>query len=178
MWCFIHKRNISRAIDTGKPPAGLTRRHLEKCSSCREFSRDTRDLEKRLAADAAALTARSDASLAGRVISTVAAAGHSGSLSPAPNRPTEFRLRPAWAAAASLAVVVGISLIWMVSAPPSKMPPLEPLFNLEGSQTYLESALQKAESPYQEEILELRQTVERTADYLLSRLDVNLGPEN
>ena len=178
MWCFIHKWNISRAIDAARPPAKLTRRHLERCAACREFSRINRDLEKRLAADAAALTAASDPSLAGRLISTVAAAGHTDSLSPAPSRPTLFRLRPAWAAAASLAAVVGVCFIWIVSSPPAKMPPLEPLFRLEGSQAYLESALQKAESPYQEEIQELRQTIETTADYLLSRLDVRLGPEN
>jgi hypothetical protein len=178
MWCFIHKWNISRAVDSGKLPTGLTRRHLEKCASCREFSRVSRDLGKRLADDAAALIDSADASLTGRVISTVAAAGHDDSLSPAQSRPRFFHLRPVWAAAASLALVVGISLIWVLTSHPAKMPPLDPLFKLDGPRAYIESALQKAEAPYQKEVLELKQALESTADYLVSRLDVNLGPKN
>jgi hypothetical protein len=178
MWCSIHKWNISRAIDSGKPPAGWTRRHLEKCASCREFSRVSRDLEKRLAADAPVLIGSADATLAGRVIPKVAAAGPNDSLSPAQGRTSPYRLRPAWAAAASLVVVVGISLIWVVTSHPAKIPPLDPLFKLDGPRAYIESALQKAEAPYQEEVLELKKTLESTADYLVGRLDVNLGPGN
>ena len=100
MWCFIHKWNISRAIDSGKPPAGLTKRHLDRCASCREFSRLSGDLEKRLATDAAALIEGADSSLAGRVMPTAAVGGPVESLSPAPSRPRFFRLRPVWAAAA------------------------------------------------------------------------------
>jgi hypothetical protein len=177
MWCFIHKWNISRAIDSGRTPAGLTRRHLEKCASCREFDRLSQGLEKRLAADASALLGSADPSLAGSMKSKITAGAHVESRSPAPPNPKANRLRPAWAAA-SLAVLIGISLIWTVTSHPTKMPPLDPLLRLEGPRGYLETALQKAESPYQEEILELKQAIESTADYLLSRLDVNLGPEN
>jgi hypothetical protein len=178
MWCFIYKWNISLAIDSGRTPAGLTKRHLKRCASCREFSRLSQDLEKRLAADASALLGSTDASLAARMKSTVAPVGPVGSINTAPTRPKAIRLRPVWAAAASLAVVIGVSLIWTVTSHPSKMPPLDPLFKLDGPRSYLETALQKADSPYQEEIQELKQALESTADYLLSRLDVNLGPEN
>ncbi len=178
MWCFIHKRNISRAIETSRPPEGSTRRHLESCASCHEFDRLSRSLEKRLAADAAALLDSADASLAGRVISKVAAAHPAGSISPVPSRPSVFRSRPVWAAAASLAVIVGIGFIWMVSTPPAKMPRLDPLLKLDGPRAFLETTLQKAESPYEDEIRGLKQAVTSTADYLLSRLDVGLGPEN
>ncbi len=178
MWCFIHKWNVSRTIDSGGPPAGLTRRHLEKCASCREFSRVSRDLEKRLAADAAALLESADTTLARRMMPSATAGRPVESLSPAPSRPRFIRLRPVWAAAASLAIVVGISLLWTVTQRSAKMPPLEPLFKFDAPRAYLENALLKAESPYQEEIRELKQAAESTADYLLSRLDVKLGPEN
>ncbi|MGB8951978.1 MAG: hypothetical protein WCC06_04850 [Candidatus Aminicenantales bacterium] len=177
MWCFIYKWNISRAIDSGKPPAGLTKHHLDRCASCREFSRLSGELEKRLAADAASLIGSTDSSLAGRVMPTAAAGGPVESLSAAPTRPTAIRLRPVWAAV-SLAIVVGVSLIWILTSRPAKMPPLDPLFKLDGPRIYLENALQKAESPYQEEIRELKQAFQSTADYLLARLDVKLGPEN
>jgi hypothetical protein len=178
MWCFIHKWNISRAFDSGKLPTGLTRRHLEKCASCREFSQQSQDLEKRLAADASVLLGAADPSLAERMKSIVAAGGPIESISPVPSRPKVTRLRPVWAAAASLAVVIGVSLIWTVTSRPAKMPPLDPLFKLDGPRAYIESALQKAEAPYQKEVLELKQALESTADYLVSRLDVNLGPKN
>jgi hypothetical protein len=120
MWCFIHKWNISRAIDSGRLPAGLTRRHLEKCASCREFSRASGELEKRLADDAAALIVSADATLAGRVMPNTTADRPVESLAPAPSRPRFFRLRPVWAATASLAVVVGVSLIWIVTSHPAR----------------------------------------------------------
>lgn len=178
MWCFIHKWKISRAIDSGRPQAGSTKRHLQKCASCREFSRLSGELEARLAADAAALIGSADASLAGRVMPATAVDGPVESTSLRPRQPRLYRLRPVWAAAASLAVIVGISFIWTVIRHRSGMPPLDLLIQLNGTRAYLESALEKAESPYQEEILELKQAIESTADYLLSRLDANLGPEN
>ncbi|MDH4272471.1 MAG: hypothetical protein OEW18_10920, partial [Candidatus Aminicenantes bacterium] len=85
---------------------------------------------------------------------------------------------PVWAAAASLVIVVGVGLIWIVTSHPAKMPTLDPLFKLDGPRAYLENALQKAEAPYQKEVLELKQALQSTADYLLARLDTNLGPEN
>ncbi len=178
MWCLIHKWSISRAIDSGRPPAGLTKRHLERCGSCREFSRVSGELEKRLASDATDLIRSTDTSLARRVMPNTAAGRAVESLSPAHSQPRFFRLRPVWAAAASLAVVVGVSLIWIVTSHPAKMPPLGPLFKLDGPRAYIETALQKAEAPYQDEVLELKQALESTADYLVSRLDVNLGPKN
>jgi hypothetical protein len=178
MWCAIYKWNISRTLDSGKALSGLTKRHLEGCASCREFSRANQDLEKRLSADAAALIGSADPSLAGRMKTRIPAGRSEDSSSLVPSRPRTARLRPVWAAAASLAVVVGVSLIWIVSTPPAKMPSLDPLLRFDGPRAYLETAVQKAESPYQEEIQELKQALESTADYLISRLDVNLGPEN
>lgn len=178
MWCPIHKWNISRAIDSGKTPGGWTTRHLERCVSCSEFRRLSQDLGKRLAADASALIGTADPSLAGRMKSAVAAGGAARSSSLPPIRLKAYRLRPVWAAAASLAIVIGVSLIWTVTQRPAGMPTLDSLLQIDASRAYLKTALEKAESPYQEEILELKEAVEATADYLLSRLDVNLGPEN
>ncbi|MGB7294871.1 MAG: hypothetical protein WBC70_04715, partial [Candidatus Aminicenantales bacterium] len=86
MWCFIHRWEISRAIDSGKPPAALTRRHLEKCASCRDFSRLSEEIGKRLAADASALIGSADASPAGRVRPALPATASTASVSPAPGR--------------------------------------------------------------------------------------------
>jgi hypothetical protein len=51
MLCFIHKWNISRAFDSGKPLARLTKGHLVRCETCREFSRLGEEMGRRLTED-------------------------------------------------------------------------------------------------------------------------------
>jgi len=58
------------------------------------------------------------------------------------------------------------------------MPPIGPLLRLEGPRAYLESALQRAESPYDVEFQELKKTLQSTADYLVARFDTSLGERN
>ena len=63
----------------------------------------------------------------------------------------------------------------MVRSRPTGMPRLDPLFKHESPRAYLQSALQRAESPYQQEILELKKTLKSTAGYLAARFDIGLG---
>jgi hypothetical protein len=58
------------------------------------------------------------------------------------------------------------------------MPELGPLFSLGAPGTYLQSALQRAESPYRQEITELKKTLASTADYLAARFETRLGENN
>jgi len=170
MWCSIYKWRISRDLDSGKPPAGLTRRHLDKCASCREYVRFAEDLGQRLTEDAAALIERTDIPL-GKNMST-ALGRRAGS--PARSRPMPIRLKPALAAAVSLGIA-GISLIWVVTSRPARIPPLDPLFEFARPQLHVASAALKAESPLQEEILEWKQAFQSASDYLKARLDIKLG---
>jgi hypothetical protein len=172
MWCLIYKWKISRAMDSGKPLAGLTRRHLRGCVSCREFAESCEKMGRRLSEDAAALIGGADASLGDRVRSALAEQIRAEV--PAPPRPDFARWRPILAAAVSL-VVVGVSVVWLVTSRPRQMPRLDPLFSFESAQVYLQNALQKAESPYQEEIAELEKAFKSTADFLLARLNIGLG---
>lgn len=172
MLCFIHRWNISRAFDSGKPLARQTKRHLAGCETCREFSRFGEEMGRRLTDDAASLLRDARPGLGEKVRRAIGEPG----LASAPSllRPKRFRLSPALAAAFTLAVV-GVSLIWMVRSRPTGMPRLDPLFKLESPRAYLQSALQRAESPYQQEILELKKTLKSTADYLAARFDIGLG---
>jgi hypothetical protein len=173
MLCFIYKWNISRAFDSGKPLGRLTNRHLAGCETCREFSRLGEEVGRRLTEDTASLTRDVRPGLGDKVRQALGEPGQTPSLS----RPKHLRLRPVLAAAVFLAVV-GVSLIWMVRSRPARMPQLDPLFRFETPKAYLESALQRAESPYQEEISELKKALKSTADYLVARFDIGLGPNN
>jgi predicted anti-sigma-YlaC factor YlaD len=172
MKCSIHRWNISRALDSGEPLGSLTKLHLVHCEACREFSRLAEEMGLRLTDDATSLLGDERPGLGERVRRALDAQGEAPS--PLLPRPKRFRLSPVLAAAVALAVV-GASLIWMVRSRPARMPRLEPLFRLETQRAYLVSALQRAESPYQEEIQELKKTLKSTADYLAARFDIGLG---
>jgi hypothetical protein len=148
----------------------LTKRHLAKCASCREYARFAEDLGRRLTKDAAALIEFSDTSIGEKVSAALGRRAGSLSLS----RPRPIRLKPALTAAGLLGVV-GITLIWVVTSRPARIPPLDPLFDLARPQVHLASAAIKAESPLQEEILEWKQAFISAADYLKAKFDIKLG---
>lgn len=175
MLCFIHRWNISRAFDTGKPLTPLTERHLGRCQNCREYHRLGDWMARRLTEDAASLLKDARPGLGERVRPLVSADGQASL--PSPSRPKRLLARPLWAAAGLLAVV-GLSLIWLVRSRPAAMPELDPLFSLGAPGTYLQSALQRAESPYRQEITELKKTLASTADYLAARFETRLGENN
>jgi len=170
MWCSIYKWKISRALDSGRPPAGLTRRHLDRCGSCRDYARFEEELGRRLTKDAAAFIECAGTSLGEKVSAAIGRRTESPPLS----RPKPIRLKPALAAAALLAIV-GISLVWVVTSRPAKMPPLGPLFELARPRAHLGNAALRAESPLQEEILGWKQAFRSAADYLKARFDIKLG---
>ena len=175
MKCSIHRWNISRAFDSGEPLSRLTKLHLGHCEACREFSRFIEETGRRLSGDAASLLGEARPGLEER-LRRVVREPSSASI-PYASQPRRLRMRPALAAAVALAVV-GVGLIWMARSRPAGMPPLDPLLNLETQRAHLVSAVQRAESPYQEEIQKLKKTLQSTADYLASRFETGLGETN
>jgi hypothetical protein len=173
MWCSIHKWKISRAVDSGKPLAGRTQRHLRRCVSCREFAEGCKEMGWCLSEDAAMLIGDAAGAALGEKVQA-ALGGRIRAEAPVPSRPIIARWRPILAAAASL-IVVGVSVVWLVTSRPRQMPRLDPLFSFESPQVYLESAAQRAESPYQEEIVELEKALKSTADFVRARFDIGLG---
>jgi hypothetical protein len=168
MLCSIYKQKISRAMDSGKSLSGLAKRHLRRCESCRKFVRISEELGQRLTEDAAALLQGADASPGERVMISL------GTRAKSPSLPKCRRLRPVLAAAASV-TVVSVSVVWLITFRPNKMPPLDTVFEFGTPGTYLEKAWQKAESPYAAEIRELKQAFKSKADAIQACLDVNLG---
>ena len=176
MRCSLHRWNISRALDSGGPLNRLTKLHLVHCEACREFLRIGEEMGRHLADDASLLLGDARPALNNRVQQALDEPWKPASTPPL-SRPKLLQLRPVLAAAALLAVV-GVSLIWMVRPRPAGMPELDPLLQLKTGRANLISVLQRAESPYQEEIAELKKTLKSTADYLASRFDTSLGENN
>jgi hypothetical protein len=172
MLCSIYKWQISRALDSRKPPSGLVKRHLRRCASCSEFFRLGEETGGRLAEDAAALLRAADPSLGKRVLSSLDVGERVKS--PAPSPPKSWGWRPVIAAAASL-TLVSISLVLVLTSHHAKMPALDPAFGIEAPGVYLEKAIEKAGSPYAAEIQGLKQTLKSKADAIQACLDVNLG---
>jgi len=175
MLCFFHKWNISRALDTEKPLSRLTKRHLAGCETCREFLRTGDRLAHRLTEDAASLLREARPGLGEKARQAAGGFGMAGF--PSRSRVRRTQLGPLLAAGVLLAVVA-VSLIWMVRSRPAEMPPLDSLLKLDGPRAYLESALQRAQTPYNIEFRELKKTFQSTADYLAARFDTSLGERN
>jgi hypothetical protein len=173
MLCFIHKWAISRKLDTGKPLSRLTQRHLGHCETCRIFERLGEETARRLEGDAVMLLKAAKPSLNERLRRALNESGRPAS-APSLSGVRRPQLKPVLAAAVLLAVV-GVSLIWTVRSRPAGMPRLASLFQVETGRADLVSTLRKAESPYQQEIRELKKTLQSTADYLASRFDTSLG---
>lgn len=175
MLCFLYKWNISRALDTGKPLSGLTKRHLDGCASCREFSLLGREMERRLTGEAASFLGNPVPEIRDKVRKSIAGLG------PVPTaltaRPRFVSLRPALAAALILAAV-GIGHFWMIRGRSSGMPRIAPLLDFETRRSEVISTLQKAESPYDKEIQGLKRTFQSTADFLAARFQIGLGENN
>jgi len=175
MKCSIHRWNISRALDSGEPLDSLTKHHLVHCEACREFLRVGEEMGRRLADDASFLLKDERPALNDRVQRALDEPGLAAT--PPRSRLKLLRLRPVLAAAALL-VVFGLSIIWVARSRPDGMPQLDPLLQLKTGRANLVSALQRAESPYQKAISELRKTLKSTADNLAARFDIGLGGES
>jgi hypothetical protein len=168
MLCSIYKWEISRAMDSGKPLSGKAKRHLRRCSACRQFARLSKELGRRLTEEAAVLLENHNASLGEKVLSSLDGRVES------PAFPRRGLLKPVLAAA-GLLVTVSVSIIWLVTPRSEKMPQLDSLLKFDAAAAYLEKAMQKAESPYEAEIQELKKALRSSAEVLEASFSIGLG---
>lgn len=185
MLCRISRWKLSGAMDSGKPLSGTVRRHLLQCASCREFARLAEDAGRRLTLDADALVESFDQSLAKTVQASLGDRFESPTSRPEMNpRPADAptkksgnwgidNLVPILAAAAL--VVVGASVLWVVRTGPRHAPDLMPPFRLEKPGPYLVAAVEKVNSPYEEEMRLWKETLGGAAEQLKAVFDIRLG---
>jgi len=178
MFCSIHKLLISRAVDSKKQIPAFTKRHLGRCESCREFAQLCGSLKQRFTHDTAAILKGYNKAIDQKVISALPKIKESRSkLSRHGLVPNLFSKRiflvPSLVAA-SLVLVISISILFL-TLPRSKevnsLANISDIFN----RAHPARILEKAESPLEKEYIELKETIESTAKFLVSRLDVRLG---
>jgi len=169
MFCSIYKWLISQALDSGKPAKSLIRRHLRRCASCREFALFSESLDERSAQDIREILKGYDEALDKKIFLKL-----SKSPEQKESRSRKPVLIPA-VAAASAVLVITISIIWL-TAPKSSQPNLlKSIYEIDINQTSLEKRIVNIESPLEEEIKGLRETLNSTAKFLVSCLEQGIG---
>lgn len=169
MFCPLYKWFISQAADSGKPVSGLLRRHLRRCASCQEFAQFSESLPQRSAQDTGDILKGHDGALDEKIKSGLSKA--SESRKPSAGKPV---LIPVVVAASAL-LIITISIIWLTTPKSSPLDPLKTIYDFDINQASLEKKIVSIESPLEEEIQGLKQTLSSTAKFLVSSLEQGIG---
>ncbi|MFB0564344.1 MAG: hypothetical protein ACETWK_01530 [Candidatus Aminicenantaceae bacterium] len=171
MFCSVYKWLISQSLDSGKPFSVPVRRHLRHCTSCQEFAQFSESLEHRCVQDIQDFLKDYNEALKGKIISVL-------DTTPEPRKvPARKPILVPVLASVIVLLIVAISIIFLTVSTSKNVAPLNYLSELDITQTSLEDAVVKIESPYQGEILELRKSINSTTDYIRSCLDFKIGEE-
>ena len=177
MFCNIYKWFISRSLDLGKKVPGFVSGHLRRCPACREFSRISESLNQRLADDASRFLHESTVndSLNKKIISALAVKQR-----PKKTERRRFLTAPLPALAAAvvvLAIAVGIILQTIPAKAPGTTNDMMNLSEFSITNTFFQDAVGDIESPMETEILELKQSLDSAAEFLISGLDIQINQE-
>ncbi len=171
MFCSIYKWSISKALDSEKPYSLRVQHHLAGCSSCREFMNFSELLQKKTAAAKPDLSQGYASTLPQRIMASLDTVPE-----PRSKRGIYQYLVPV-ATSAVMILAVSVSVLFLTSPRNNSWEPLDELLRLNQAQARLEETLNRLDSPLETEYKNLKFVVESTADYLISRFDIKLGPE-
>jgi hypothetical protein len=178
MFCFIYKMIISWALDSGKRPPGIVRRHIDRCGGCREFARLSGLLAARLTRDAPGFLQRNHDTYDWLNIKITSAVDTKTPTLLTRRQRFNFMPKPALAAALVLVAVV-IAVILRV-IPFTAPPPGENAIDDLSKSVIVKNPLrviQQVESPIESEIRSLGQSINSAAKFLVSRLDIKIGQQ-
>ena len=169
MFCSIYKWLISQALDSGKNVSKPVSRHLHHCSSCREFAAFCGELKKKTIQEKSYFLDRTEKALNKKIISALAK-------DTAPNKTLSRKpfLRPVLAAA-SLALIIFSGIFIFNTINKDRSTSSGSLFSLSAVDVPFENVLGKIDSPLQEEILSLKETMKIASEFLYACVDPNLG---
>ena len=117
MFCWLYRLRISNALDSAGGLSAGTRRHIRRCTICREFHQTCLSLGEGLRREAPILNSQSSTRLSKRVMAAVLDHGVETYKLPANWRPV--------AAAASIALVVLVGVLFLTlrrTEPPAPEP--------------------------------------------------------
>jgi len=162
---------VSKALDSGKPYSDRVKHHLNRCTSCREFVKFSERLQTKTAAAKPDFSRGYSTSLPHRVMANLDTLPASKS-----KRGLQRYLVPVTTSAV-LILAVSASVLFLTSPRNVALEPLDELLPLSQAQTNLGDTLKKLDSPLETEYQSLKNTVEATTEYLISRFDIKLGQE-
>lgn len=171
MFCSIYKWSISKALDSEKPYSHRVQHHLEGCSSCREFMNFSELLQKKTAVAQPDFSQGYPPTLPQRIMASLDTAPE-----PRSKRGIYQYLLPA-ATSAVMILAVSASMYFLKSPRNNSLEPLDELLRLNQAQASLGETLSRLDSPLETEYQSLKHAVESTTEYLISRFDIKLGPE-
>jgi hypothetical protein len=165
------------------------KRHLLRCAGCREFAGLAEETGRQLAREAEAMLGLGDPALAERVKALLRDEPEPSAIPQGVSRGSAnwgidnqvpsfrgpvFRLRPVLTATVAL-VVVGAGVLYVVTSRPQQASPgLTPPFQIEQPGKYLVAAVERVNSPYEQEIRLWRETLDGAARKIESALDIGL----
>jgi hypothetical protein len=173
MFCFVYKWIISWKLDSGKGLPGAANRHVERCSSCREFARLSGFLAAKLTQDAPGFLQRSHETYDSLNIK-ITSALDTKTPTQLTRRPRfNFMLKPALAAAL-VVLAVAIAAIFLVIPFTTPTPGERPINDLPEPVTVKNplQVIQQVESPIESEMRSLGKSINSAAKFLVSRLDI------
>ena len=172
MLCNWNRWRISKAADTDSPLPRSLERHLLGCETCREFHRFSGALPQKARADLASLLSTDNQDLSARVLAGV---GRS-----VPERPEKKSGRHPLrlAAFSSAATVAALLLGFVLLRPPATdLSQLNPFPEWRSAKSSLSGLVKNMDSPYRTELKNLQSSLNATAEFFRSFLDINLGTE-
>jgi hypothetical protein len=172
MLCFYYKWKISQKADLGKDLSGFVRRHLQRCTSCRQYSRVSQALTEKLSKETPHALKEQKSRLRERIISALVE-----EMRPARVRKPVSRYFPVLVVSI-LILVVAIGLVSYLnnpSVPNGNVKSILPLSKMSVAGLSLKNILGGVESPMEKEMKSLKQSMKSTAEFLVSCLDFNLG---
>ena len=116
MFCRFFKIMISHAADVDRPPGGITKKHIERCESCRRFYESCRFLSDDLRAEAVDLSSSCEQRIE-RIKKGLAGPSR---------RPRHIPIRLRYFAAAACMVLAATAAVMYMSRPPEHPPPEDP----------------------------------------------------
>ncbi len=93
---------------------------------------------------------------------------------PGPRPGLRFRLKPMLAAAAAW-IVIGAGVFWLARSRPQPTSGLTPPLAIEKPSVYLAAAIEKVNSPYDQEMRLWKQTLDGAAERIRAAFDIGLG---
>jgi len=177
MFCFIYKWMILRNLDTGKNIPHAVVYHLKNCPSCRNFTHQMKSLNSKLIKESSTFALPERSALADRIIAQI-----NSEPTPLPNYKSGFfrgKLFPAPAFAVTLLLILAVlmGIFFFTGDSPSSnnfYSPFEEFTDLPSLTTAIQD-IGNAESPMENELNLLGQSIKSAAKVLITNLDFAFG---